>query len=602
MGNCGGKPDTMDHTLKPEKLPLPQEMEKPNSQQEHHLEPTTTQKLNSSASSSQRLTIEISSIEQQSAHVDKSDMLSTETEGINLNSTTVTQVAGDSPKIMFAPAANETSLKSSIDLKRRVYVYKKETKGVLKIERTQKFAAYCVPKPETTSPNTRPNISSRKAIPKIFAREPSRKIAYLRNTLTKLSMMDLLEEGPYESPLSPAPSVSPVKQSQNNSHLLHLSSCCDIQMCDVCDTCNVKGLSCQCGHFLCTECFCARVRDLCGEPAVLREHDFSIFCPISNCTADPWNSYHVRKLLDGPSLQMYIDALVAVCKSAGTLGGSGGMTGGSSSSAGGGSDSSGLSGTLQLNRSISLNTDRSVHNKHLQETADMLREQLKRLNVTPMEYIPLADIKQELGEIFEKVNSEQPYDEARMDFLLMCMENNPVYMAEKAELARQWREETAAFAQECLQTMRGYVPAHVFDATLPTLTQEDGLTLELAKRILAKKCLWLVRMRVVDIERVHEADLMGRFNPIAQNLDIVELAAIFAAVPEKFLNDPSGRKAQWRQNLENALREMDKQRQTNSLPPSRARNPAYKKQKVAPFVHRKTLKIVEAAQSSLSKE
>jgi hypothetical protein len=31
-----------------------------------------------------------------------------------------------------------------------------------------------------------------------------------------------------------------------------------------------------------------------------------------------------------------------------------------------------------------------------------------------------------------------------------------------------------------------------------------GINLDLAKRLLTKKCLWLVRMRVVDIERIHE--------------------------------------------------------------------------------------------------
>lgn len=476
-------------------------------------------------------------------------------------------------------------------------MFKKETKGVLKIERTSRFAAYCVPTTETAhSPNPprlpRGSPGTPSTRPK-FGREPSRKIAYLRNTLTKLSMMDLEglegldDESEHGSPRLAAAAASPVKSSVDNSHLLHINSCSEILLCNVCDTRNVKGLSCMCGHFLCTECFCARVREMCEQPEVLKEHDFSIFCPIAKCTSDPWNSYHVRKLLDGPSLQTYIDALVSFCKNAGTGTASGGGSG---------------PGALHTRHSLNLSAERGGHNKHLLETTEMLREQLKRLNVTPMEYIPLTEIQAELKAIFEKVNNEQPYDEARMDFLLQCMEINPVYMAEKAELARQWREETTAFTQECLQTMRGYVPAHIFEATLPSLQQDDGLTLDLAKRLISKKCLWLVRMRVLDIERIHEADLMGRFNPIAQNLDIVELAAVFAAVPEKFLNDPTGRKAQWRQNLENALREMDRQRQMNSLPASKARNPVYKKQKVAPFVHRKTMKIVQAELSGLSNE
>jgi hypothetical protein len=104
----------------------------------------------------------------------------------------------------------------------------------------------------------------------------------------------------------------------------------------------------------------------------------------------------------------------------------------------------------------------------------------------------------------------------------------------------------------------------------------------------------------VDIERIHEVDLMGPLNPIAQGLDIVELAAIYASVPEKFVHDASGRKAQWRENLENALREMDKLRQTSGLPAAKARNACYKKQPVAPFLHRKTLKRAEIVKSGLA--
>jgi hypothetical protein len=99
---------------------------------------------------------------------------------------------------------------------------------------------------------------------------------------------------------------------------------------------------------------------------------------------------------------------------------------------------------------------------------------------------------------------------------------------------------------------------------------------------------------------VTQVDLIGRFNPIAQGLDIVELAAIFACVPEKFVNDPTGKKNQWRLNLENALREMDKQRQEGKLPASKARNPCYKKQVIAPFMHRKTMRINEVVLSGLA--
>lgn len=512
------------------------------------------------------------------------------------------------------------------------YTFKNEMKGLLKLERTGKFAAFGIPASYPIdvphSPNGRGSSAVNARLSRQVSREPSRKLDYLRNSLRKLSMMDVYAVVPEPSPAS---AKSPVRTSMAHSHLLRMDSGGELKACDVCGARSLKGLSCASGHYTCTDCFAARVQDMCCQPAVLRNNDFSIFCPVPRCSAAPWTSYHVRKLLDGPTLQMYIDALVESCKA------------GSSTSAmatspmpllalGGASRPSSTRNSVRKSTRMRTFTEGAVESpasavlspispavvsgpdaasgrsgdteseewKFMLETTEMLREQLRKLNVVPMEYIPLPDIQAELATIFEKINSEQPYDEQRMDFLLMCMENNPVYMAEKAEMARLWREEMSTYTQECLQTMRGFVPGHIFEASLQSLKEVDGLNVELAKRLLSKKCLWLVRMCVVDIERVHEVDLMGRFNPIAQNLDIVELAAIFASVPEKFLNDPTGRKAQWRLNLENALREMDKQRKTGALVGAKARNPCYKKQTVVPFSNRNTMKRVDFVQSSLT--
>jgi hypothetical protein len=459
--------------------------------------------------------------------------------------------------------------------------------------------------------------------------------------------------------------ISSASPSGPHGRLLRMDSSHVAAPCQVCAGSCVKGISCSAGHFLCTACFNSRVRDMCALPEVLKEQDFAITCPIDKCAAEPWSSYHVRKLVDGPSLEMYINTLILACRQAELvdlaarglpppppppLAASSAdpitapVPAPSSSSAKAGSPAATVAATESLapgshastairsssssreskrassssprpplgspspsvSGSISTSGIASASEKqqqqqlrpYLEETLVMLRDQLRALNVTPMEYIPLPDIQKELQSIFDKLNNEQPYDEARMDFLLMCMEHNPVYMQEKAETARLWREEMTAYTQECLATMRGFVPPHIFESSLASL-KEEGVANDLAKRLLAKKCLWLTRMRVVDIERIHEVDLMGRFNPIAQGLDIVELAAVFACVPERFLNDPTGHKAQWRLNLENALREMDKQKKTGGLVGAKARHPCYKQQKTVPYQNRNSLKLVEAVKTGL---
>lgn len=70
--------------------------------------------------------------------------------------------------------------------------------------------------------------------------------------------------------------------------------------------------------------------------------------------------------------------------------------------------------------------------------------------------------------------------------------------------------------------MKGFVPPHIFHASVGTLSEVDHLSKDLIKRLTTKKCLWLVRIPCEDIEKMHEAELLSRFNPLAQNLVILQ--------------------------------------------------------------------------------
>jgi hypothetical protein len=123
-----------------------------------------------------------------------------------------------------------------------------------------------------------------------------------------------------------------------------------------------------------------------------------------------------------------------------------------------------------------------------------------------------------------------------VDYLLMCMDQNPEFQQEKELETRKWREDIMEYATECLNIMRGFIPPHVFDASAAHL-EKEGMSKDLVKRITTKKCLWLIRCSSHDIGKMHIAELMGRFNPEAQGLDIVETAALYAIIPSKFAND-----------------------------------------------------------------
>lgn len=88
----------------------------------------------------------------------------------------------------------------------------------------------------------------------------------------------------------------------------------------------------------------------------------------------------------------------------------------------------------------------------------------------------------------------------------------------------------------------------------------------LAKRLFNKKCLWLIRVYT---------ELSGRFNPIQQNLDIVELSSIYAILPSKFNFDSNGKKEAWRKSVEDNLKRQFDLFKSGKMSNSQLRNVAY---------------------------
>ena len=211
-----------------------------------------------------------------------------------------------------------------------------------------------------------------------------------------------------------------------------------------------------------------------------------------------------------------------------------------------------LGGSTQAGDSTPIINNAAANSKYRypDQTIDILRAQVRTAGKMPLEFIPLEELKEEIAGLFEKASGGIPYDESRLDFLLMCMDQNPVYRAEKEEESRRWRADILEYASECLDIMRGFVPPHITSVTAEQLGKE-GLSKDLVKRLMTKRCLWLLRFTTYDISKLHYADLTGRYTYEAQGLDIVEMAALFAVMPEKFLNDDGqGSKEQWRKGLE----------------------------------------------------
>ena len=208
----------------------------------------------------------------------------------------------------------------------------------------------------------------------------------------------------------------------------------------------------------------------------------------------------------------------------------------------------------------------------------------------------LSQITTELNEILKLANMGGKYDDYRLNVLIQAQKENPEYQAQLEEERRRWRSTVDEFLIKSLITMRTFVPPNIHSAGLESLA-EAGLSSDIAKRLLNKKCLWLVRMSPEEISRLHEADLFGRYNTSGQVLDIVEIAAIYCSLPDEYLNDHTGKKKEWADLLEQNLKQMLIEQEKHTLPKGKQRSPLYKEE-IGPITDLDTLKDFEFVTSS----
>ncbi|KAJ1446139.1 hypothetical protein M885DRAFT_265900 [Pelagophyceae sp. CCMP2097] len=112
-----------------------------------------------------------------------------------------------------------------------------------------------------------------------------------------------------------------------------------------------------------------------------------------------------------------------------------------------------------------------------------------------------------------------------------------------------------------LAHMRSLVPKDVAATDKAGVTADLALALgvpaeaprlrALATRIWAERSLWLVHADAASTAKAHVADLRSRYG--YHKLDVVELRAVYAALPMEFENDADGAKMEWREELRQRL-------------------------------------------------
>ena len=94
----------------------------------------------------------------------------------------------------------------------------------------------------------------------------------------------------------------------------------------------------------------------------------------------------------------------------------------------------------------------------------------------------------------------------RMD---QAIRANPEYERRQKEQALAWQRANDEPNANALREMRALIPINVSSSSAQSMI-DRGLPRSVARRIWAKKALWLLRIHVDDIRKIHIADLQAR--------------------------------------------------------------------------------------------
>jgi hypothetical protein len=230
---------------------------------------------------------------------------------------------------------------------------------------------------------------------------------------------------------------------------------------------------------------------------------------------------------------------------------------------------------------------------------DQPEESTETAGYEDVESMSLVAILAEIGAIMQQVNAGEPYDNNRLELLIKMQEENLEFKQQIEEENERWRDEINSYCAECLDVMRSFVPPNIFSSTLETLL-DLHLPEDIAKRILYKPCLWLTRMSTDEIARLHIADLQARYDVNSQNLDVVETAAVYYSLPDRFLNDNTGRKIEWRESVERELKILIEDKDADCLVKHKLRHPAYTGLKRGPVMDLSSVKEFEVVKGESS--
>jgi len=129
---------------------------------------------------------------------------------------------------------------------------------------------------------------------------------------------------------------------------------------------------------------------------------------------------------------------------------------------------------------------------------------------------------------------------------------HPEKIMMEAKIKDDWIRENEALNLCALKRIRSIVPPSIYSRYSLNLLLKE-LPGEVARRVWDNKILWLTRTPKSYISRLHASAFCYTYR--YEDLDEVELRAVWASLPDRFECDPDGRKESWKSGIELTLKQ-----------------------------------------------
>lgn len=216
----------------------------------------------------------------------------------------------------------------------------------------------------------------------------------------------------------------------------------------------------------------------------------------------------------------------------------------------------------------------SVSDNILLEHIQILKNQLELAGIKPIDdIITYEDAKEKLKQSLilasEKDSFENISEVERWDSFVT---SHPKFILEKQNEEEQWKLLQNESITESLNIQKNIIPKDITNLSIEDLTKRN-MNKQLATRIFRNKSLWLVHFSKEEISKLHFADLQYKFSNVG--LDIIELKALYACLPDEFMFDHNNKKQIWKKDIIERLKELTNQEKMNKLPKKYVRNYCY---------------------------